>query len=296
MTELPLEERLQTMGLTPVPPHSFRYVDDFSQVEYRKTYTYVSEVEPDQLDDSPVLSIFTRLNDTKSWEFVGMVSTSYRFVGNGTLINRIKQMVQSSNTIFEEKHLMHQNYCGMQYSIVISNVTNDSRVGLIYPKVVIENSYNGSSCERIHFGIAMNDRSFQFNKFGILKQIHSQGSNTYAQGVIQNYIQVFGSSIGEFVTTNMEKQISTDTIMKTMDLLDQVGKKRKLEISSALNAQSNDMTFTAWDLFTVLAKFSAAERNINVQKFMNNIIERNIAIPSQMMELFRSTDRNSSEE
>jgi len=296
VNELPLEVRLEAMGLTPIPPHSFRYEDDYSHVEYRKSYTYVSEVDPPTLEDIPTLSIFTRKDGTHNWEFVGLVSTGYRFVGNGELIARIKQMVSADNAILTESFILHQNMCGMQYSVVIANSTNDTRVGLLYPKIVIENSYNGTSCERIHFGIVMEGKSFQFNKFGILKQIHSQGSNTYAQGVIQNYVQVFNTSIGEFVTSNMEKQIPTDTIMKTLDLLDQIGKKRKLEISTALNAESDQGNFTAWNLFSVLARFSAGEQNINVQRFMNNIIERNITIPSRMMELFKSTDRNPGQE
>jgi hypothetical protein len=73
-----------------------------------------------------------------------------------------------------------------------------------------------------------------------------------------------------------------------LDLVENVGKKRREEVSTFLSdLTKNGQSISAWHMFLAIAKFSSVEENLNVKTLMENICERVLVLPVKMMEALK---------
>ena len=280
-------ERAQTMGFTEITEHSYFYQDRFSKVVYK-------ELQPKDLEgEVPSLAIFTAKNEGQ-YDFAGMVSELYNFVGNENVVAAITERINATGSaIFNEIIAMNDpKFTSLCMDIVIQNQNNIPEVGDVYPIVNIANSYDGTKAAGISFGLALyeNDRasvhSISFrNTLGTYRQVHTVYSSTSLSYAIGNYINSVHQNISELVSENMNNQIDDTTLLSTLDLVEKIGKKKRTEISEYLKVLTNQARpITSWDLFLAITKFSTIEKNLNARVLLENIVEKMMIIPTQMIQ------------
>ena len=281
--------RAADMNLTPVmvngEPVSYLYTDDYSQIQYK-------ELVSKQQDTTPYMGIFTRKTDNDNWTNAGVVSDNYKFIGNNVVLNGIRDSLSQINQqIYLENTMLNDSLTYMHQEIIIRNPQDIAEVGNIYPHIVVTNSYNGTAAITVNFGFSMigNDgkisSSFSFRqKLAKMKQIHYASSKTTLSLAIGNYVQSFTDSIGELIQSNMAQPLSEEDMLKSLDLVEKLGKKRRDEVSTYLSSINPDGgAITVWKLFQAITKFSAADTNINAKKVLENVIERVLLVPQRMI-------------
>lgn len=281
-------ERAASMGFTRITDFSYFYEDRFSNVVYK-------EIQPKDLEgEVPGLAIYTSRGDTQ-YQFAGLVSDLYTFVGNETVVGAIENSVNEVGTpILNQLAAMNAPKCTqLCLDMVIRNGNSIPEIGDVYPTVNIWNSYDGTKSAGISFGLMlyeaanqnfMHSMSFR-NTLGSFKQIHVANSSTTLSYAIGSYIQNIHENIGQLISENMNNPIDEVSLLTSLDLVEKVGKKKRPEITSYLESLTNQQRpVTSWDLFLAITKFSTVERNLNSRLLLENIVEKIMVIPAQMLQ------------
>jgi len=292
-------DRAVDMGLAVLAPGSYYYRDQFSEIAYKNLKTLG---DSGIVDDEEIshLGIFTKgLEDDAEWKYQNFISDSYKFLGNATLIDQIKEsLVSVGNAELTERNFITPNLTKIRHEIIINNPSVVPGVGTVSPMMNISNSYDGTGASLIVFGmhIAESDviaSSFCTEKFGKIKQIHLTGSSTELEAAFGEYVTIFGDNIVNMITENFNNQITEADMMKVLDIIEtKAGKKRREMISNELPVTDPDAeapttptpwNMTSWQLFLTLTRFTSVETNLNSKKIMENIAERVLVVPEQMI-------------
>jgi len=296
-------DRAVDMGLTVLAPGSYYYRDQFSEIIYKNLKTIG---DSGIIDDEEIshLAIFTKgLEADADWKYQNFISDSYKFLGNATLIDQIKESITSVGTVeLIERNFIAPNLTKIRHEIVINNPSVVPGVGTVSPMMNITNSYDGTGASTIVFGmhIAESDvlsSAFCTEKFGKIKQIHLTGSSTELEAAFGEYVTIFGDNIVNMITENFNNQITESDMMKVLDIIEtKAGKKRRELISNELpltnpnaevSVEAVPWNMTSWQLFLTLTRFTSVEENLNSKRIMENIAERVLVIPEQMIEALK---------
>ena len=276
------EERAIKASLTIDKPGCFTYCDKLSCVRYKQLQT----VDGEQV---PYLGIFTKgPNDSEDlYDYRSYVSDAYQFIGNEDVNGRIRDSIGEVGTpIFKEYTLLPYPYTEMYNEIVIQNASNVPSVGDVYPQLVVRNSYNGMRAASVIFGINVRGGSsfgFGFRQFGTIRQVHLDKSKSVLSAAVGDYINVFSQSIVSLIEDNFNNELTEDDILKTLDLVEKIGKKRRLEISTSLEETTKGRGVMSWDLFHVICRYSSIQNNLNVRVLLENVAESVLVVPMKMM-------------
>lgn len=264
---------------------AYKYADQYSQVMYKHLVT------KDVSEDIEYLAIYTRKDDTKEWGMEGIISDNYKFIGNNVVIEGIKQSLGNiSQTVFVEKPIQTTNLTYLYNEILVQNPKDIPEVGTIYPHFTIINSYNGFAAVSILCGFSILENSnikssFSFkNKMMKMRQVHYSGSNTTMTYAMDKYINTFNENITDMVAMNMSAPLTEEDMLKSLELIEVLGKKKRDEISTYLAEIGTAGSMTTWKMFQAISKFSAEAENINAKKVLENVIERTLILPQRMLD------------
>jgi len=286
----------------------YSYADRFSEVIYRKLWTdYAEDDETDDTDrtDVPKIAVYTKPADSgridENFQYVGVVSDLYSFVGNDILIKKIKEsIINTGNPIIEEDTTLYNNFTKMRNEITISSSQHNPIAGDIIPIIIVNNSYDGTKAASVSFGLAMNHNSerisFSFN-LGEIKQIHISNSNTNMEAPIESYLEVFSQNIGTMITDSFNNQLTEEEMFGTLDVIENISKNRKKSISNLLKEMLPDVIEgqpiplpSSWQVFLSIVRFSSFETNLNVKKMLENAAQSALVIPGQMFNVLKQLE------
>ena len=290
-------DRAVNMGLSVLSGQSFHYSDVFSEIMYKN----VKPIDETEVPTIPHLAIFTKgVEENDEWNYQNFISDSYKFLGNATLIDQIKESIGSIGDVnLVERTFMSFDLCKIRHEIIIQNANVVPDVGTIYPMMNITNTYNGTGASRITFGmqIAESDElmsSFCTEKFGKIKQIHLAGASTELSAAFGEYVNIFSDNIVSLIDENFTNTLTEEDMLKVLDIIEtKAGKKRRELISNELpvtaegDQQAADWSMTSWQLFLALTRFTSVEDNLNSKKILENIAERVLIVPGQMIEALK---------
>lgn len=297
------EEKSETMGLLcDTEKGIYTYKDMYSKVSYRTIHTTFLPPPKESHDTDgyqiPYLSVFTKGNgETDQWGYCGIVSQIYKFIGNEVLNQRIRDSVLAIGLpILRETPIISHNLTRMRNEITIQHGVNSPQQGDILPLVIINNSYDGSRSQSIQFGININHNnetlSFAF-KLGEMKQVHIDGASTSLSSDVGNYMETFNNDILDMISLSFNQKLTEDQFFLTLNVIEEIGKKRKEEVSKLLsevtpNVSENQITFpTAWEVFLAITRYSSFEKNLNAKRMLENIAESVLVIPNRMMDVLQ---------
>ena len=291
---LTFEERADDMGLTVMAPGCYHYSDAYSEVLYRTLQTGIDGImEECQV---PPIALFTKEAGLDGeWQYIGIVSPQYKFEGNDTIFQKVRDGITSvGDAILTERTLMSANRAQIFHEITMRNASQVEQVGDIHPQIIVKNSYDGTKAASISFGFKFNDgdEAIHFaspKRLGSIRQIHIDNSNTTLSAEIGGYVQVFGTNIGDMIAANFDNHITEDDMLASLDLIQKMsGKKRRDAISAAIQESLGEegiqsWSMTSWQLFLAITKFSAIEKNINARLILEDVAERVLVLPEQMI-------------
>jgi hypothetical protein len=296
-------DRAPEMGLTVLADGSYHYIDQFSEIVYKnlKTLGDSGIIDDEQISH---LAIFTKgLEEDSEWKYQNFISDSYKFLGNATLIDQIKEsIVAVGNADLTERNFMAPNLTKVRHEIIINNPSVVPGVGTVSPMMNISNSYDGTGASLIVFGMNINESdvlssAFCTERFGKIKQIHLTGSSTELSAAFGEYVTIFGDNIVDMINENFTNQITEEDMMKVLDIVEaKAGKKRRELISNELPVTDPDAeapatptpwNMTSWQLFLTLTRFTSVEENLNSKKIMESIAERVLVVPARMIDALK---------
>jgi hypothetical protein len=276
------EEKAESMNLINNGNRTFSYQDNHGAVTYKYLYTADNH-------EIPYLALYAgaSLDDLT---FKTILSDLYEFEGNEIINDSIRSNINSgNNSILREEPFISSDYCTMYNQIIIDN-SRTIQQGTIYPTFVIVNSYNGTRKKEISFGINIegefNIHGCFRNKLGTISQIHNERYSTSIQNVFSDYIEIISSNIVDVINNNMNQELNNEAVLTTLEYIEHYGgKKRREHISVFLSDLTNgdERTVTNWDLFLSILRYSETEKNINIKILMENLAERTLEFPSQMI-------------
>jgi hypothetical protein len=271
---------------------SYKYADQYSQVMYKHLEN------KDDKQEIGFLSIYTRRDDNSEWGLEGIISDNYKFIGNNVVIDGIKNSLGNiSKVVFLEKPFMSSNLTYMYNEILVQNVKNMPGIGDVYPHFTIINSYNGFAAVSVLCGFSILENnniksSFSFkNKLMKMRQVHFSGSNTSMSYAMDKYINIFNNNIIDMINMNMSNPLSEEDMLKSLELIEILGKKKRDEISAYLAEIGTGGEMTTWKMFQAISKFSVESENINAKKVLENVIERTLILPQNMLESLENINR-----
>ena len=294
----------------------YSYSDRFSEVVYRKLWTdspdnhfdHETELRDDHdtdFEQVPKLAVFTKPIDVNNidarFQYVGVVSDLYSFVGNDNLIKSINESISNTGTpIVEEDTVLYNNLTKMRSEITISSSQHIPIAGDVLPIIVVNNSYDGTKAASISFGLTMSHNSerlaFAFN-LGELKQIHISNSNTNIEAPIESYLEVFSQNIGTMISDSFNKQLTEEEMLTCLDVIEDISKNRKKNISNLLKELLPDVIEgqpiplpSSWQIFLSIIRFSSFEKNLNVKKLLENAAQSALVIPGQMFNVLKQLE------
>lgn len=266
--------------------NAYYYADRYSQVCYKELQSV------DDTEKVPILGIYTRRNSEQNYKFVGISSYRYLFVGNAKIVDSVIESIDESGmaTLHENNNFNSKN-TWFRSEIVLRNPNSIQHVGDVYPLVNIWNSYDGSSIAKISFGLALNGgvagsfQIFSFSKLlGYYSQAHIQGSKSKLTYLIGGYVENLNSNITEFVNMNCNNILSTETVLHTLELIKEMGKRRYLAISNFIaELTESNRPVTSWDMFLAVSRYTTSEKNLNAKVLLENIVESLMVAPTEMM-------------
>lgn len=288
-------DRATSMGLTDMGNGCFHYADSYSEVVYRNLTTMGGDDTPVPNTIIPHIAIFTKgVEEGSEWKYVGPISNFYKFEGNGDLIDTIKDSLSEVGTpAFQEENYLTSNLASMRHEIVIQNAQNIPQVGDVYPMISIRNSYDGTKAADITFGMNFGDgdntvRYSSKNKLGYIRQVHIDGADTILKSAVGDYVTVFSQNIGDMISANINMNVTEDDMMSLLTVIEKkAGKKRREDISAIITEEFGEegsrQTISSWNLFNALAKFTTLEKNINAKLILEDVVERVLVVPEQMI-------------
>lgn len=295
------EERFETMGLSNMGNECYHYSDRYGEVVYRKLETKGGSGIADDFS-VPYLALFTKNENNNEFQYCGIVSDSYKFVGNDVINSQIRESIREVGVpILREKCFITPRLTHMYNEIIIEHATNVVEQGDIYPQIIIKNSYDGTGATNIAFGICMQDSygrdiGFGFReKISNMNQIHITNSETTLSAAVGGYITAFSENIVELIQSSFNNHLTEDEVLSTLDLVEKVGKKRRDAVSSILeelneNQGTNGIQsweMSAFNLFLAITRFSSLEKNLNAKVMLESIAERCLTVPSQMTDMMK---------
>ncbi len=300
---IPFSERAEEMGLE-TTLGGFKYSDQYSEVRYRMLLTFAEPGGEQHITDHymvPYYAIFTKGASQSDDAFVycGMVSQVYKFTGNDVLNQRVRDSIlEVGMPILRENPIFSPLYTSMRNEIIIRNGVTTPEAGDILPVMVVNNTYNGTGAAKISFGISTyyNKRYVTFAfKLGELRQVHIDSSRTSMTAATGDYIQVFTENITEMITRSFNTRLTEDMLLGTLDVVEEIGKKRRKEISKIISEMQpptpdgqDPPLPSAWDVFLSIVRYSSLEPNLNVKRLLENAAERVLVIPSRMYEVLEN--------
>lgn len=301
----PFSERAEQMGLDITHAEEkgmYSYRDLYGGIIYRTNQTkFIPSIEnpPTETDgfQIPYLSLFTKRNgDDTHWQYCGIVSKIYKFVGNEVLNEQVRNSILGTGLpIIRENTIISYDLTRMRNEIVIQNGVNNLQYGDILPVMIINNSYDGSRAQSIQFGLSMNYNdevlSFAF-KLGEMKQIHIDGAATTLSSDVSEYMEVFTGSILDMINDSFNHRLTEEQLFMTLDVVEEIGKKRREGVSKLLTELSpevpdevNPPLPTAWQAFLAITRYSSFEPNLNAKALLENAAESVLVIPVRMMDV-----------
>jgi len=297
MAILKFHQRAESMGLLDEGNDCFRYNDAIGSVIYK-------HLQSKDLVDVPLYGVFTKPPvDNTEFKYAGYVSDLYQFEGNEVMNEKIRQSILEVGTpIFREYVYLNSTRTRMSNEILIQHPTNIPRVGDIYPQVVVKNTYDGSGAREFLFGFSILTADvgrlcgFGFkSKIAKMRQVHNIHAKTSFSTPIGQYVELFSKNILEILDTNFKTEITEDHLLTVFEMLEEVGKKRRVEVSAYLksmedyNKENNiDKKMNAFDLFIAIAYFSTIEKNVNIKSLLEDIAEKVLVIPVQIDDLLQT--------
>lgn len=298
------EDRASAMGLTCNDEKGmYRYVDTHGRIMYRTNQTIfppeASGITSHVTDgfQPPYLSLFTKRNgDDDIWQYCGIVSKIYKFVGNEVLNERVRNSILGTGLpIIRENTIISYDLTRMRNEIVIQSRVESPQHGDILPVMIVNNSYNGSRAQSIQFGLSINYNdevlSFAF-KLGEMKQIHITGAATTLSSDVGEYMEVFSGNILDMINDSFSHRLTEDQLFMTLDVVEEIGKKRREEVSKLLSELApevpegvNPPLPTAWQVFLAITRYSSFEQNLNAKALLENAAESVLVIPVRMMDV-----------
>jgi len=285
------------MGLVDLGNECFGYNDAIGSVVYK-------HLQSKDNIDVPLYGVFTKPPvDNIDLKYSGYVSDSYQFEGNEVMNEKIRQSILEVGTpIFREYVYLNSSRTRMSNEILIQNCTNIPKVGDVYPEVVVKNTYDGSGAREFLFGFSIIAEDvgrlcgFGFkNKIGKMRQVHNIHSKTSFSTPIGQYVEVFSKNILEILDANFKTEITEDHLLTVFDMLEEVGKKRRFEVSAYLKsvedyhkANNTDVKINAFDLFIAIAYFSTIEKNVNIKSLLEDIAEKVLVIPVEIQSVLNT--------
>lgn len=313
----PFNDRAASMDLDISKAYKglYSYSDQFSEVVYRQLYTepdnsaaWVSNEPEDHPTDDlsvPKMAVFTKPLETESpdkdFQYVGVVSNLYSFVGNNVLIQKIRESIINTGTpIIEEDTSLYNNLTKMRSEITISSSQHNPVAGDVLPIIIVNNSYDGTKAASVSFGLTMSHNSerlaFAFN-LGEIKQVHISNSNTNIEAPIESYLEVFSENIGDMISNSFNKQLTEVEMLTSLDVIENISKNRKKSISNLLKELLPDVIEgqpvslpSSWQVFLAIVRYSSFETNLNVKKMLENAAQSALVIPGQMFNVLKQLE------
>jgi len=307
-------ERAASMNLDITGAHKglYSYVDRFSEVVYRELFTGEENIANEITNDDihltdlvrvPKLGVFTKGPNPENgpdgdYEYVGVVSNLYSFVGNDILIQKIKESIENTGTpILEENNLLNYKLTSLRSEIIIRSSQSHSISGDVLPVIIINNSYDGTKAASISFGLSMNHNRerliFAFT-LGELKQIHIDNSNTSIEAPIETYLETFSENIGAMITNSFNTQLTEEGMLYSLSVIEDISKNRKKSISHLLKEMLPDVVEgqpmplpSSWQVFLAIVRYSSFETNLNVKRMLENAAQSALVIPGRMLDVFK---------
>lgn len=290
-----LDETLSSKGL-------FRYEDRYGEVVYRTlaSIALANDPSPHPTDgfESPIIGIFTKgpESENEEYEYAGVVSQIYKFMGNDVLNNRVRDSIASVGMpILEENTILWDSYCRMRNEIIIQSSQSTRQAGDVLPVMIVNNSYNGTRAATLAFGIAIDNIGRQVGRtifaftLGEMRQVHLATSTTQLTSAVGSYMQVFTQDISDMITQSFNSQLSEDEMLGVLDVIEGIGKNRKKKISEILAElnppaqEGQDPPLpSAWQVFLAIARYSSLEPNLNSKRLLENAAESVLVIPPRM--------------
>jgi len=290
------EDQYEEMGLDRKADGTFYYADRYGEVVYKQLITKGDSGILDG-EELPYFALYTKgIGPNDSFIYNGNLSNNYQFIGNDVINEQIRESIsENGNAILQETPLFNNTKTRMYNQIVIQNETNIPQAGDVYPMIAVKNSYNGSLSASISFGLHLrsdeNLSDFSFS-MGEMKQIHLQNIDTKLRSSVGNYINSFSENITTLIRDNFNNLLTEEEVLGVLDLVEAVGKKRKEVISDVLsNLVGSDQTgiqswgTSAFNIFLAITKYSTREKNLNAKKMLENVAERVLIVPPQLLSL-----------
>lgn len=290
------KNRYQAMGLQNINDMAFHYNDRFGDVLYRYLKAPLISIGGEEISEEilPMLGVWTKpVNQTGGYRLMGIVSDRYKFVGHDVLINSIKTSVESSgNAILDEKSSFSFGICKMYDQLIIRNGQAIPQVGDVFPQVIVRNTYDGTGSQFIDFGVCLQEQLGGWigiglrRTLGTMTQIHVANATARMTAEVGSFVTMFAENIAELIRINFNNIISESEMLSVMDLVEEVGKKKRDKISEIIKelSRATNEAITSWNLFLAITKFSTIEKNLNSKILLENIAERVLTIPAQMMD------------
>ena len=283
----------------------FEYSDQFSSIVYRRPITMQGDHETDNIQ-LPLLAIFTKGPTSTTYDYQGVVSLSYRFVGNDTLLNKSKESIQEVGfPIVDEQSTMNFRYTQFRSELVIRNSKTISQIGDVYPTIIVDNSYDGTRSTTMSFGLTLYEgscrTSFCFN-LGKMTQVHLTTAKSYINYTVTSYIDTFHKNIEELIQRTFHQKLTTKQVLGVLDVVEKIGKRRRKEISKILEEiepvadkhieeQDPDTpTHSTWTVFLAIVRYSSLEGNLNAKRMLENAAESLLVIPPKMYNMLKQLE------
>jgi len=290
--------KFSEMGLTHLGDETYFYSDQYSEVKYARLITKNGH------HDSSVFSIMTRnptvpvddADPLEGFKFAGYVTGSYHFVGNGALVDSVREsVIGADQNVFREYPILGAGLSTFMTEMVIENPNTVDEIGIIKPQINISNSYNGTAKAKVSFGFSIYDpdaienrAGFSFyNKLVRMDQIHIQNSNAMMSGPIGDFVTMFSDNIVDLVTSNFQNQLNEDDTGEVIALIEKagLGKQRTTELKEHITALDG---VTSWNIFHILTRYSTLEKNFNAKKILQNVAESVLVVPVEIMGVVES--------
>jgi len=299
----PFSERAADMGLDAVGAYKglYSYSDSYCEIVYRQLTPALMHGDQDPHDTdgeaAPILGIYTKGPESIGYQYCGYVSNMYKFVGNGSLMDRIRASISEVGIpISTENAMFAPNYTRMRAEIIIQSSKAVPEISDVFPIIIVNNSYNGTKAASLAFGIGTSMLrevvTFGFT-LGEIRQVHIESSTTSLASAVNTYMEVFNEDIIEMVSASFQKEVSEDDMMALLEVIESFGKRRREQISDLLDEMAEQgRTPTAWQVFLAIVRYTSFEQNLNVKKMLENIAESVLVIPTRMHQVLGQLGSN----
>ena len=289
--QLTFPERAESMGLRVLENECFRYDDQIGSVVYK-------HLQSKDHVDVPLYAVFPKppVVEDDEFAYAGFVSSLYQFEGNEVMNQKIRTSISEVKIpIFREFVYTNPSRTRMSNEILVQNKTNIPKVGDVYPQVIVKNTYDGSGAREFLFGFSIiegkNRMGFGFqNKIGSFRQVHSIHSRTSFSTPISKYVEFFTGNILQIIDANFKTEVTEDALLSVFDMLEDIGKKRRNDVSTYLGEMSKESggKVNTWNLFLAITYFSTIERNVNIKTLLNDIAEKVLVIPIEIQNVLKT--------